>query len=250
MTTEKIYAQVLTALEALRTDGNSAVAFFDKCATRENLTPKAVENSACFGGDVGTVLYALKLGLEEDLRATQAKKNGKKNYSTVKRFMKSCENQSREFLRTAHKTSDGKFFCATAYCFYVSNSPDGLTFAPTEPDKIKEDAEKIYQNTIRAFITDGKTIEIPYTVAQLKAWKKQNPKKAFPLGEYFRHSRYMEGCDYLGINVDYLISAMEITGANTIQTNIEKGFLAMENSDGDRVGMMAIYTNSPEMPKI
>lgn len=252
MTTEKIYAQVLKALEALRTDGNSAVALFDRISEKENLTAKSVENSSIFVGDVGTTLYALKLSLEEDLKETQAKKNGKKNYAAVKRLMTSCaklaESHGGEFFKTAHKTSDGKFFCMSGYYFYLSNSPDGLTFAPSETDKIKSKAEEMY-GTIRNFDTNGKTIEIPYTVAQLKAWKKQSKQNiVFSLGEY-RANAY-SAASYIGIDVDYLIMAMEITGSNIIQTNIEKGCLAMENSDGDKVGIMAAKTDIPRMPKI
>lgn len=252
MTTEKIYAQVLKALEALRADGNSAVALFDKISEKENLTAKSVENSSIFAGDAGTTLYALKLSLEEDLKETQAKKNGKKNYAAVKRLMTSCtklESYGREFFKTAHKTSDGKFFCMSGYYFYLSNSPDGLTFAPSETDEIKSKAEEMY-GTIRNFETNGKTIEIPYTAAQLKAWKKQSKQNiVFSLGEYRANAYTGEG-SYIGINVDYLIMAMEITGSNIIQTNIEKGRLAMENSEGDRVGIMAVRTAIPKMPKI
>lgn len=253
MTTEKIYAQVLKALEALRTDGNSAVALFDKISEKENLTAKSVENSSIFAGDAGTTLYALKLSLEEDLKEAQAKKNGKKNYAAVKRLMASCtklaESYGKEFLKTAHKTSDGKFFCMSGYYFYLSNSSDGLTFAPFETDEVKEKAEEMY-GTIRNFETNGKTIEIPYTVAQLKAWKKQSKQNiVFSLGEY-RVNAYTGEGSYIGINVDNLIMAMEITGSNIIQTNIEKGCLAMENSEGDRVGIMAVKTAIPKMPKI
>ena len=51
------------------------------------------------------------------------------------------------------------------------------------------------------------------------------------------------------MNIDYLILAMEITGSDTLLTD-GKYHMAMENSDGDRVGMMCVRGMSPEFQKI
>jgi hypothetical protein len=51
------------------------------------------------------------------------------------------------------------------------------------------------------------------------------------------------------VNIDYLIMAMEITGSDTLLTN-DKYHMAMENADGDRVGMMCVRGTSPEFQKI
>jgi hypothetical protein len=51
------------------------------------------------------------------------------------------------------------------------------------------------------------------------------------------------------VNVDYLILAMEITGSDMLLTN-DKQQMAMENENGDRVGMMCVRGTSPEFQVI
>lgn len=177
MTNQKIYVEVLTALSAL--GKTEATEFWHNYLRKENCTGDALRNSSVYKGDVATILYALKTDLEEDLRAEQAKKNGRKNYAAVKRFMKMCERKmhsTKPALSVAHERN-GKFFACTAYNFYMSNSPDGLTFAPKEcKEEYETGIDSLYDNIANHFDTNGTAYKIPYTVAQLKAWKKSNGK--------------------------------------------------------------------------
>jgi hypothetical protein len=252
MVTEKIYAEILKAISALgKTD---AAEFWSNYLRKENCTGDAIRNtSTIFAGDVATILYALKSDLEEDMRAEQAKKSGKKNYSAVKRFMKMCEKEMsvvKPHFSVAHQRK-GKYFACTGAAFYMSSSPDGLTFAPKErKEEYATDIDKLYYNIAYHFDTNGTAYKIPYTVAQLKAWKKTHGKQRIPfsIGYALPVGRYDEQ-SYAAVNVDYLIMAMEITDSDTLLTD-DKYHMAMENENGDRVGMLCVKGKSPDFQKI
>ena len=249
MKTEIIYGEVLNALKSL---GKTEVSeYWRDYLQKENCTGTELRNGSIFGGETATILYALKLDLEEQLRLEQARKNGRKNYSAVKRLMKMCREtpENKPFFSFAHEF-DGRFFACNLHCFYVSDSRDGLVFASPEQEKVFElEAKKFYENTVKKFDTYGQTYEIPYTVAQLKAWKKSQgkPKKPFSIG--YSLPIYGNEQKYAAVDVDYLILAMEITGSNILQTNGEYKF-AMENDSGDRFGMMCVNGTSPEFQVI
>lgn len=253
MTTEKIYTEILKAISALgKTD---ATEFWSNYLRKENCTSDAIRNSSTiFAGDVATILYALKLDIEEDMRVEQAKKNGKKNYSAVKRFMKMCENKMsvvKPNFSVAHQR-EGKYFACNGEAFYMSSSPDGLTFAPEErkEEYYEKDIDNLYDNIAHHFDTNGTAYKIPYTVAQLKAWKKTNGKRRIPfsIGYALPTGRYGEQF-YAAVNVDYLIMAMEITGSDTLLTD-DKYYMAMENENGDRVGILCVKGKSPDFQEI
>ena len=249
MNATEVYSEVLNALESL--GENEVSEYWKNYLQREHCTGAELRNSAIFGDDTATILYALKLDLEEQLRSEQARKNGRKNYYAVKRLMKICRKnpENKPFFSFAHEI-DGRFFACNSYCFYVSDSRDGLVFAPPEQEKdFAFSAKNFYYNTIVKFDTFGQTYEIPYTVAQLKAWKKSQgkPKKPFSIG--YSLPIYGNEQKYAAVDVDYLILAMEITGSNILQTNGEYKF-AMENDSGDRFGMMCVYGTSPEFQVI
>lgn len=252
MITEKIYVEVLKAISAL--GKTEATEFWDNYLRKENCIGDTIRNtSTIFAGDVATILYALKVDLEEYMRAEQAKKNGKNNYSAVKRFMKMCEKEMSEVkpaFSVAHQR-EGKYFVCTKAAFYMSSNPDGLTFAPEErKEEYEKGVDKLYDNIAYHFYTNGTAYKIPYTVAQLKTWKKTNGKRRIPfsIGYALPTGRYGEQF-YAAVNVDYLIMAMEITGSDTLLTD-DKYYMAMENENGDRVGIMCVKGKSPEFQKI
>ncbi len=251
MTKTEIYAEILTALSAL---GNTEAAeYWQKCLSKENRTGKSIRKSLIFSNDVATVLYALKADLETDMLAEQAKKTRRKNYSAVKRFMKMCYDMyavNKPSLSVAHER-DGRFFACTAYIFYLSKHSDGLTFAPEEKkDEYENGIDNLYDNIANHFDTNGTAYKIPYTIAQLKAWKKSNGKQKIPFSVGYALPLTKQGEQhYAAVNVDYLILAMEITGSDTLLTD-DKYHMAMENPDGDRVGMMCVRGTSPEFQKI
>lgn len=252
MTTEKIYAEILKAISALgKTD---AAEFWADYLRKENCTGDIIRNdSIIFDGDVATILYALKADLEEDMRAEQAKKNGKKNYAAVKRFMKMCEKEmsaGKPSFSVAHQRG-GKYFVCKSNAFYMSGNPDGLTFAPEErKEEYEKDVDVLYDNIAYHFDTNGTAYKIPYTVAQLKAWKKTHGKQKIPfsIGYALPDGQYGEKF-YAAVNVDYLITAMEITGSDTLLTD-DKYHMAMENADGDRVGILCVKGKSPDFQEI
>lgn len=252
MTTEKIYAEILEVISALgKTD---AAEFWANYLRKENCTGDTIRNtSTIFAGDVATILYALKADLEEDMRAEQAKKNGKKNYSAVKRFMKMCEKEmsaGKPSFSVAHQR-EGKYFACNEVAFYMSSSPDDLTFAPEErKEEYEKGVDVLYDNISHHFDTNGTAYKIPYTVAQLKAWKKTHGKQRIPfsIGYALPVDRYEEQF-YAAVNVDYLIMAMEITGSDTLLTD-DKYHMAMENENGDRVGIMCVKGETPDFQKI
>lgn len=251
MTKQEIYTEVLTAISTLQ--GSKASEYWQNYLGKDNLTGKLIKKSVVFPDDVATVLYALKVDLERDLQAEQAKKHGRKNYSAVNRFMKICHDQcifSKPALSVAHER-DGRFFACTAYVFYLSKSPDGLEFAPqNRKEELEEDIDKIYDNIINRFDTNGTAYKIPYTISQLKAWRKMNHKCKIPFSiGYALPLTHDNEQHYCAVNVDYLILAMEITGSDTLLTD-DQYHLAMENADGDRVGMMCVRGTSPEFQKI
>lgn len=252
MTTEKIYAEILEAISAL---GKTAAAdFWANYLRKENCTGDIIRNnSTIFAGDVATILYALKADLEEDMKAEQAKKSGKKNYSAVKRFMKMCEKKMSEVklaFSVAHER-EGKYFVCDGQAFYMSSSPDGLIFAPEErKEEYEKDVDSLYDNISYHFDTNGTAYKVPYTVAQLKAWKKTHGKQRIPfsIGYALPAGRYGEKF-YAAVNVDYLIMAMEITGSDTLLTD-DKYHMAMENENYDRVGILCVKGESPDFQKI
>lgn len=130
MNTTEIYSEVLNALRSL--GENEVSEYWKNYLQKEHCSGARLRHSATFGGDTATILYALKLDLEEQLRLEQAKKDGRKNYSAVKRFMKMCrENaETRPFFSFAHEF-DGRFFACNPYCFYVSDSRDEWYFLNT-----------------------------------------------------------------------------------------------------------------------
>lgn len=84
----------------------------------------------------------------------------------------------------------------------------------------------------------------------MKAWKKSNGKQKIPFSIGYALPPDRDGEQYYAaVSVDYLILAMEITGSDTLLTD-DKYHMAMENSDGDRVGMMCIRGTSPEFQVI
>lgn len=251
MTTANIYVEVLNALSAL--EKTEAAEFWHDYLRKENRTGNEIRNTSIFKGDVATILYALKVDLEEDLRAEYAKKNGRKNYSAVKRFMKMCHDkyaQNKPSLSVAHER-EGRYFACTAYTFYISDSKDGLTFAPPErKEEYENGIDSLYDNIANQFDTNGTAYKIPYTVAQLKAWKKSNGKLKIPFSVGYALPPDRNGEQYYAaVNVDYLILAMEITGSDMLLTN-DKQQMAMENENGDRVGMMCVRGTSPEFQVI
>ena len=249
MNATEVYSEVLNALESL--DKNEVSEYWKNYLQREHCTGTELRNSAVFRGDTATILYALKLDLEEQLRSEQARKNGRKNYSAVKRFMKMCrENaETKPFFGFAHEF-DGRFFACNPYCFYVSDSRDGLLFATPQQEKFFElESKKFYENTVKKFDTYGQTYEIPYTVSQLKAWKKSQGKIKKPFSIGYSLPIYGNEQKYAAVDVDCLILAMEITGSNILQTDGKYKF-AMENDSGDRFGMMCVYGTSPEFQVI
>ncbi len=251
MTTLKIYEDVLMALYALQ--NTEAAEYWHTYLKKENCTGSAVRKSSVYSNDAATILYALKLDLEEDLRTGQAKKNGRKNYSAVKRFMKMCQDkysQNKPILSVAHER-DGRYFACTPYMFYLSNCKEGLTFAPKEKkDEYENGIDNLYDNIANHFDTNGTAYKIPYTVAQLKAWKKTHGKQKIPFSIGYALPPDRDGEQYYAaVSVDYLILAMEITGSDTLLTD-GKYHMAMENSDGDRVGIMCIRGTSPEFQVI
>lgn len=250
MNISNIYTEVLTAINAV--SKTEAAAFWHDYLYKHNATGNEIRNSSMFRGDIATILFALKADIEEELKKADSKKNGKTNFNAVKRFMKMCEkygSEHKEYCCFAYER-EGHYFATNAYCFYVSNSPDGLTFLPEGSEELYEDfGNNMYKNIVN-FKTDGTTYEIPYTIAQLKAWKKAQGKNkkpfsiGYPLPKYGKQEQ-----GYAAINVDYLIAAMEITGSNILLTN-DKDHMAMENDRGDRVGIMVVYGKSPEFEKI
>ena len=251
MTKQEIYAEILTAISTLK--DTKAAEYWQNYLSKENCTGKSVRKSVIFPEDTATILYALKLDLESDMHAEQAKLHGRKNYSAVKRFMTMCEKESqffKPFFSVAHERN-GQFFASTAYIFYLSNYPDGLIFAPENcPEESIQEIDRLYDNIANHFDTNGTAYKIPYTIAQLKAWRKSTKKQRIPfsLGYALPLTRNGEQ-HYAAINVDFLILAMEITGSDVLQTD-DKYHLAMENSNGDRVGMMCICGTEPEFQKI
>ena len=251
MTKQEIYAEILTALSALK--DTEAAEYWQKCLSKENHTGKSIRKSVIFSDDAATVLYALKTDLERDMQAEQARKNGRKNYAAVSRFMKKCHDRylfSKPALSVAHER-DGRFFLCTPYVFYLSNHSEGLIFAPDDRKKeLEKDIDGLYDNIANHFDTNGTAYKIPYTIAQLKAWKKSNGKLKIPFSVGYALPLTQQGEQhYAAVNIDYLIMAMEITGSDTLLTN-DKYHLAMENADGDRVGMMCVRGTSPEFQKI
>lgn len=227
MTTEKIYSQILAILATMKED--EVVQYWNTMNSKQHLDGNFLRSTNIFTDKTGTLLYALKCDLEEDLQAEQAKKNGRKNLSAVKAFMKKAREQNfKEILQYAHEI-DGKFFVMSPYQFYITEHKEGLIFAPAKKEE-EWDVSSLYK-TICNFRTDGKTVEIPYTVAQLKAWKKATNSKNFALG-------YSVRSNYVCVNTDFLIQAMQITGSGVLLTNNEYN-LAMESADGDIVGMCA-----------
>ncbi|MDE7122040.1 MAG: hypothetical protein K2O42_07765, partial [Oscillospiraceae bacterium] len=175
------------------------------------------------------------------------------NYAAVKRFMKMCERKmhsTKPALSVAHERN-GKFFACTAYNFYISNSPDGLTFAPKEcKEEYETGIDSLYDNIANHFDTSGTAYKIPYTVTQLKAWKKSLGKKTQPFSIGYKLPVTRNGEQhYAAVNVDYLILAMEITGSDTLLTD-DKYHMAMENENGDRVGILCINGTSPDFQEI
>ena len=251
MTTSNIYVEVLNALSAL--EKTEAAEFWHDYLRKENRTGNEIRNTAIFKGDAATILYALKVDLEEDLRAEYAKKNGRKNYAAVKRFMKMCHDkyaQNKPSISVAHERN-GRYFACTAFNFYISDSKDGLTFAPPERrEEYENGIDSLYDNIANHFDTNGTAYKIPYTVAQLKAWKKTHGKQKIPFSIGYPLPRSRNGEQYYAaVNVDYLILAMEITGSDTLLTD-DKSHMAMENENGDRVGMMCVQGKSPEFQVI
>lgn len=251
MTTEKIYTEILKAISALgKTD---AAEFWNNCIKKENYTGDTIRNTSIFADDVATILYALKADIEEDMKKEQAKKNGRKNYAAVKRFMKMCERQVLGAVKPAYTVAhqrEGRYFACNNIVFYISDSPDGLTFAPEERKQEYETVTDKLYNYIAHFDTNGTAYKIPYTVAQLKAWKKTHGKQKIPFSIGYALPVDWKGEQYYAaVNVDYLIIAMEITGSDTLLTD-DKYSLAMENENGDRVGICCIEGKSPEFQKI
>ena len=146
---------------------------------------------------------------------------------------------------------DGRFFLCTPYVFYLSNHSEGLIFAPDDrKEELENDIDGLYDNIANHFDTNGTAYKIPYTIAQLKAWKKSNGRLKIPFSVGYALPLTQQGEQhYAAVNIDYLIMAMEITGSDTLLTD-DRYHLAMENADGDRVGMMCVRGTSPEFQKI
>lgn len=240
MTIEKIYSEILRALKSLG---------------KTDTTGDSIRKSSMYTNDIATILYALKVDLEDDLRAEQSKKNGRKNYAAVKRFMKQCEKSAyKPFLAVAHER-EGYFFINDKFRFYITVNKDGLAFAPENSNiesKFKDDIDRNY-DIIKNFRTIGTSYKIPYSVAQLKAWKKsldKSVKPVFSIGYKLPQQDIKDNKQcYAAINIDALITAMEITGSDVLLTD-DKYRLAMENENGDRVGILCIAGTSPEFQKI
>ena len=251
MTKQEIYAEILTAISLLK--DTEAAEYWQKCAKTDNLTGKLIRKSILFPDDIATALYALKIDLERDMQTEQARKNGRKNYAAVSRFMKKCHDQylfSKPALSVAHER-DGHFFLCTPYVFYLSKHSEGLIFAPEDrKEELEKDIDGLYDNIANHFDTSGTAYKIPYTIPQLKAWKKSSGKLKIPFSVGYALPPTRQGEQhYAAININYLILAMEITGSDTLLTD-DRYHLAMENADGDRVGIMCVHGTSPEFQKI
>ncbi len=251
MTKQEIYAEILTVISLLK--DTKAAEYWQKCAKTDNLTGKLIRKSILFSDDAATTLYALKIDLERDMQAEQARKNGRKNYAAVSRFMKKCHDQylfSKPALSVAHER-EGRFFLCTPYVFYLSEHSEGLIFAPEDKkEELEKDIDGLYDNIANHFETNGTAYKIPYTIAQLKAWKKSNGRQKIPFSVGYALPLTKQGEQhYAAVNTDYLIMAMEITGSDTLLTD-DKYHLAMENADGDRVGMMCVRGTSHEFQTI
>lgn len=251
MTTEKIYSIILDAMGKLTGEDKDAIDCYNSLCKAENMTAENVRNTSIYSQTAGTALFALKLELEEEIRKEAAKKSGRKNFAAVKRYMKKVEKdiRSKPALSVAHE-NDGKYWCTDGRSFYVSGNPDGLTFAPEGRVKEYSVSADNYWKIISDFYIDKKEIkyEIPYTVAQIKAWKKNSKDKPFSLGHELKLKVRGE-IAYAGINADYLITAMEITGSNILYTD-GNCHLAMFSDNGDMFGIMTVLGKSPVFQQI
>lgn len=255
MNTQKIYENILEIMKALNGEDKEAVECFATLSKTDYLTSDNVRNSSIFNGTAGSLLYALKLDIEEDMRNENAKSKNMKNLAAIKKYAKECNkrNQMKPIWSYGWNTNyDNKYFMTDGYTFFVSNKPDGFILAPEkEYENNHVQAEGFYNRSLLDFINkvncddDKKVIEIPYTIAQLKAYKKSLGKNKIPfcLGTEWKFGKYA------GINIDYLIMGMDICKTNTCIVSNEKIMFNNENT-GEIFGVMAVLTNTSEFTRI
>lgn len=113
---------------------------------------------------------------------------------------------------TYEQTEKGQFNVDTGF-YYVTDGFRCVRFAENINDlPLFKDGEKTYnipRQYSQANEVEYKALEIPYTIKQIKNWKKANKGKPFKLGVTANRQ-------WIGINPKFLTDAMETTGSNVL----------------------------------
>lgn len=110
------------------------------------------------------------------------------------------------------QTAKAQFSNETGF-YYITDGFRCVRFAENINDlPVCTENEKTYnipRQYSQANEVEYKALEIPYTIQQIKNWKKANKGKPFKLGATANRR-------WIGINPKYLIDAMETTGSNVL----------------------------------
>ena len=134
-------------------------------------------------------------------------------------MLKKFEKIIKGVINLTHKQTKKAQFSPDTGFYYVTDGYRVVRFADKINDlPLFEDGEKTY-NCSRQYElvneVEYDALEIPYTVEQIKAWRKENAKSKIPfkLGTFVRTSL---SSLWIGINPKFLIEAMETTGSNIL----------------------------------
>lgn len=116
------------------------------------------------------------------------------------------------FNPTKEQTAKAQFSNETGF-YYITDGYRCVRFAENINDlpvyTEKENTYNVPREYSLANEVEYKALEIPYSIKQIKEWKKANKNKPFKLGVTANRQ-------WIGINAKYLIDAMETTGSNTL----------------------------------
>lgn len=232
MTTEKLLEIVNTMIDNATDEQKDVIRMMRRDGLKDGKTIPELFNS-------GVEMETLRNILIDELQTSEMKSCGKsKTFAGIKRYAKHCNKdmEHKPLWQTSWKIKDGKYVTCDGYSMLFSEDAKGLILKenPSEYDiaEAQRMADRQLANTYRQ-----ETIlpELGKITAYMKRRKAENKKWNTSLIN--RESFVVEG---LGLNFDYVVYAMEITGSNVLHHN-GNGKVMMMEGNGNTFLFMPVY---------
>lgn len=226
MTTEKLLEIVNTMIDNATDEQKDIIRMMRRDGLKDGKTIPNLFNA-------GIEMETLRNLLIEDLQAAEMKSCGKsKTFSAIKRYAKHCmkDNERKPIWLTSWKLKDGRYITTDGYTMLFTNDANGLILKenpnPEDVDSAQRTADR-QQNNIY-----DKELIFP-ELGKIKAYMKR--KKA-------ENKRWKEPfvINNIGMNFDYVVYGMEITGSNVLHYS-KPGRVMMLEGNGNTFLMMPIY---------